>query len=359
MAAANPQDREKYLAVNEDEILRGMTEEEIEQLNFELAEMDPDNCMLPAGLRQPDHTKKAPTGTFNRESLLDHLKAEAEAHEDVEELVPYEAGKKRGKVYINKNTNGSDGFGGGAVKLDAEIEDALKNASEAELTDLAAILGLHQMMDNEQYYASLTCTDGIANTVGFSTATKCKLPVCEPEELASLGQNETNVEATLAKIRSNDASTSEVNLNNIRNIPISQLKEYAQAMSNNSSVTELSLVGTRSSDSIAFELAESLKSNKTLQKLNLETNYLSAKGVKSILEALNESENMSLKELRVDNQKQPFGPGGEQEIANLLSLNKSLIKFSYGFKFPGPRDKAVGAITRNADEQLRRKRVKK
>jgi len=288
------------------------------------------------------------------------LKAEAEAHEDVEELVPYEAGKKRGKVYVNKNgANGSDGFGGGAVKLDAEIEDALKNASEAELTDLAAILGLHQMMDNEQYYASLTCTDGIANTVGFSTATKCKLPVCEPEELASLGQNETNVEATLAKIRSNDASTSEVNLNNIRNIPISQLKEYAQAIGNNSSVTELSLVGTRSSDSIAFELAESLKSNKTLQKLNLETNYLSAKGVKSILEALNESENMSLKELRVDNQKQPFGPGGEQEIANLLSLNKSLIKFSYGFKFPGPRDKAVGAITRNADEQLRRKRVKK
>merc|ERR1712001_156659 len=98
-----------------------------------------------------------------------------------------------------------------------------------------------------------------------------------------------------------------------RNIPISQLKEYAQALSGNSQLLELSLVGTRSSDSVASEIAESLKSNKTLQKLNLETDYLSAKGVKSILEALNESENMSLKELRVDNQKQPFGPGGEQE----------------------------------------------
>jgi len=215
------------------------------------------------------------------------------------------------------------------------------------------------MMDNEQYYASLTCTDGIANTVGFSTATKCKLPVCEPEDLAALGENETNVEATLAKLRGNDPGTTEINLNNIRNIPISQLKEYAQALSGNSQLLELSLVGTRSSDSVANEIAESLKSNKTLQKLNLETNYLSAKGVKSILEALNESGNTSLIELKVDNQKQPFGPGGEQELANLLFENKSLIKFSYAFRFPGPRDKAVGAITRNADEQLRRRRIKK
>ena len=151
--AVKQEDMAKYLAVNEDEILRGMTEEEIEQLNFELAELDPDNCMLPAGLRQPDQTKKQATGGYNRESLLQHLKEEAEALEDQEELVPHVSGTKRGKVFEKKiNSSGSDGFGGGAVKLDAEIEDALKNASEAELTDLAAILGLHQMMDNEQYY---------------------------------------------------------------------------------------------------------------------------------------------------------------------------------------------------------------
>merc|ERR1711990_348067 len=276
MAASASADRDKWLAVNEDEILRGMTEDEIAQLNFELAEMDPDNCMLPAGLRQPDHTKKAATGTLDRDALLAHLKKEAEEAEDQEELVPFEAGKKRGKVYVNKNKGtGDDGFGGGGGALDAEIQDALKNATEAELTDLAAILGLHQMMDNEQYYASLTCTDGIANTVGFSTATKCKLPVCEPEDLAAMGENPTNVEATLAKIRGNDAGLTEVNLNNIRNIPISQLKEYAQALSGNSQLLELSLVGTRSSDSVANEIAESLKTNKTLQKLNLETNYLS------------------------------------------------------------------------------------
>lgn len=358
--AVKQEDMAKYLAVNEDEILRGMTEEEIEQLNFELAELDPDNCMLPAGLRQPDQTKKQATGGYNRESLLQHLKEEAEALEDQEELVPHVSGTKRGKVFEKKiNSSGSDGFGGGAVKLDAEIEDALKNASEAELTDLAAILGLHQMMDNEQYYASLTCTDGIANTVGFSTATKCKLPVCEPEDLAAMGENETNVEATLAKIRSNDAGTTVVNLNNIRNIPISQLKEYATAIGANTSVTELTMAGTRTSDSVAFELAEALKTNTTLKKLNLETNYLSAKGVKSIIEALNESGNTSLSELKVDNQKQPFGPGGEQDLANHLAVNKSLIKFSYGFKFPGPRDKACGAITRNADDILRRKRMNK
>merc|ERR1712110_1247511 len=92
----------KWRNVNEDEILRGMTEEEIEALNFELMEMDPDNCDLPAGLRQMDQTKRAPTGPLDREGLLKHLIDEANAAEDQDELVPYEAGVKRGKVFKQK-----------------------------------------------------------------------------------------------------------------------------------------------------------------------------------------------------------------------------------------------------------------
>merc|ERR1739848_74261 len=189
-------------------------------------------------------------------------------------------GKKRGKVYVNKNqANGADGFGGGGVKLDAEIEDALKNASEAELTDLAAILGLHTLMDNEQYYASLTCSDGIANTVGFSAATKCKLPVCDPAELAEVGTNDTDVEATLQLLKSNDPQLTCVNLNNIKNIAVKTLVDYAEALRNNTNLVELSMVSTRTNDTIACTLAESLRHNKTLKKLNLETNFVSQKGI--------------------------------------------------------------------------------
>lgn len=148
-------EREKIMSIDEDILLQQMSAEELEKLNYELMEMDPDNCMLPAGLRQPDQTKKAPTGEYNPESLKQYLVEQAQNEEDVEDLVPFEAGVKRGKVYVPKQVQKDDGFGGADVDLDPEIQDALNNATDLELTDLAAVLGLHKMLDNEQYYNSL------------------------------------------------------------------------------------------------------------------------------------------------------------------------------------------------------------
>lgn len=350
---------DKWMGINEDEILRGMTEEELANLNNELTEMDPDSSMLAAGLRQRDQTTKAPTGTLNRDALMTHLEDEAKAIDDKDDLVPFEQGKVRGKKYVPKsNVNLDDGFGGGAVKLEPEIEEALKHANDAELTDLAAILGLHTMMDNEQYYASLNATDGaIANTVGWRETTKCKLPVVSPEILAQEPKNETDVTSSLQQLQSNDSSLTSLNLNNIRNISIITLKDYAKALSTNTALKDFQLVSTRLNDAVGLEFAEALKTNKTLEKLNLETNYMSVKGVSAILEALNESGNTSLTELKVDNQKGLFGPGGEQKIADLLGVNGSLIKFGYQFKFPGPRQKAVAKLTENAD-MVRQRRKK-
>lgn len=53
------------------------------------------NALLPAGLRQKDQTKKAPTGTFQRDNLLAHLEKQAKEHPDKEDLVPF-TGEKRG-----------------------------------------------------------------------------------------------------------------------------------------------------------------------------------------------------------------------------------------------------------------------
>lgn len=54
------------------------------------------NALLPAGLRQRDQTKKAPTGTFQRDDLLAHLEKQAKEHPDRDDLVPY-TGEKRGE----------------------------------------------------------------------------------------------------------------------------------------------------------------------------------------------------------------------------------------------------------------------
>lgn len=46
-------------------------------------------------MRQKDQTKKAPTGTFQRDNLLAHLEKQAKEHPDKEDLVPF-TGEKRG-----------------------------------------------------------------------------------------------------------------------------------------------------------------------------------------------------------------------------------------------------------------------
>ena len=360
MAALDDAARQKVLEIDEDAILGGMTEEELERLNYELMELDPDNNALPAGQRQPDQTKKAPTGDYNPDALRQFLIEQAQNTEDVDELVPFEAGKKRGKAYVAKNqVVQEDGFGGGEISLDKEIQDALANASELELTDLAAVLGLYKMIDNEQFYNAQANPDKITSTISFNQATKCKLPVMAPEELAQMEANSTDPYEMLGLVKANDASVDEVNLNNIGDISNETLQDYGTALATNSNLKKLSLVGTKMTDTALEAFAESLKSNKTLEELNLETNYLTANGVASLISALNENPDSALRDIKVDNQKQNFGTGGEEKVACQLQENKTICKFSYQFRNPGARHRAVAATTRNTDTLVRKNRVKK
>lgn len=57
---------------------------------------------MPAGLRQKDQTKKAPTGTFQRDNLLAHLEKQAKEHPDQEDLVPF-TGEKRGEPELQQS----------------------------------------------------------------------------------------------------------------------------------------------------------------------------------------------------------------------------------------------------------------
>uniref|UniRef100_A0A3Q2P6J8 Tropomodulin-4-like n=1 Tax=Fundulus heteroclitus TaxID=8078 RepID=A0A3Q2P6J8_FUNHE len=82
--------------IDEDAILKGLSPQELEQLEYELQEMDPENAMLPAGMRQRDQTKKSPTGPFDRDALMQHLEKEALEHPDREDLVPF-TGQKKGR----------------------------------------------------------------------------------------------------------------------------------------------------------------------------------------------------------------------------------------------------------------------
>ncbi|NP_001411833.1 tropomodulin-1 isoform 2 [Mus musculus] len=294
---------EKYRDLDEDEILGALTEEELRTLENELDELDPDNALLPAGLRQKDQTTKAPTGPFKREELLDHLEKQAKEFKDREDLVPY-TGEKRGKVWVPKQKPMDPVLE--SVTLEPELEEALANASDAELCDIAAILGMHTLMSNQQYYQALG-SSSIVNKEGLNSVIKPTQYKPVPDE----EPNSTDVEETLERIKNNDPELEEVNLNNIR------------------------------------ALAEMLKVNKVLKTLNVESNFISGAGILRLVEAL--PHNTSLVELKIDNQSQPLGNKVEMEIVNMLEKNTTLLKFGYHFTQQGPRLRASNAMMSNND----------
>ncbi|KAA0703384.1 Tropomodulin-4 Skeletal muscle tropomodulin [Triplophysa tibetana] len=342
MSKSDPRD------IDEDAILKGLSAEELEKLEYELQELDPENTMLPAGYRQRDQTKKNPTGPYDRFALMDHLEKEAIEHQDRDDLVPF-TGEKRGKAFVPKSGSGQIPIED-QITLEPELEEALRNATDAEMCDIAAILGMYTLMSNKQYYDALNTTGKIANTEGINSVVKPDVYKVYPEE----PPNDTDVEETLSCIQKNDSGLTEVNLNNIPDIPIPTLKEFFEGMQCNTHVLSLSIAGTRSNDPVAYGIAEMLQSNTTLQSLNIESNFITAQGMMAIIKAL--GENSTLTEIKIDNQRQKLGDSVEMEIASMLENNPSIIKIGYHFTQQGPRARAAIAITRNND-LLRQQRV--
>ena len=83
------------MGIDESKILAEMAEEDLQNLLCDIADMDPDNTMLPVGHRQRDHTKKEPTGPLDREKLMNSLEETALEIPDKEEEVPFVPGKKK------------------------------------------------------------------------------------------------------------------------------------------------------------------------------------------------------------------------------------------------------------------------
>uniref|UniRef100_A0A3B1IIG3 Tropomodulin 4 (muscle) n=1 Tax=Astyanax mexicanus TaxID=7994 RepID=A0A3B1IIG3_ASTMX len=327
--------------IDEDAILRGLSAEELEQLDYELQEMDPENAILPAGFRQRDQTKKSPTGPFDRHALQDHLEKQALEHQDRDDLVPF-TGEKRGKKFVPKPGSGQIPMEE-QITLEPELEEALRNATDAEMCDIAAILGMYTLMSNKQYYDALGATGKIANTEGINSVVKPDEYKIYPDE----PPNDTDVEDTLRRIQKNDSGLTDVNLNNIPDIPIPTLKEIFNGMQRNTHVLSLSIVATRSNDPVAFAAAEMLAANSTLQSLNIESNFITATGMMAIIKAL--AKNNTLAEIKIDNQRQKLGDSVEMEIASMLEKNPSILKIGYHFTQQGPRARAAIAITRNND----------
>ena len=149
-----------------EKLLSNLSTDELTELNNDF---DPDNSFLPPSQRCRDQTEKKPTGPYQREKLLDYLEDKAKNEKDWEEVVPFCPGFKRGKVYeINdedkKSGGNSEDVGKGGMQMpieldidddDETVEKALDTAPERDLVDLAGILGMHNVLNQPQYYNAL------------------------------------------------------------------------------------------------------------------------------------------------------------------------------------------------------------
>ncbi|XP_068561317.1 leiomodin-3 [Cebidichthys violaceus] len=161
--------------------------------------------------------------------------------------------------------------------------------------------------------------------------------------------NETNLESTLDKIRNNNPSITEVNLNNIENIPKEMLLEYVNALKKNKHVKTFSIANTGVDENIAYNLANMLRENRGITTLNIESNFVTGKGIVAIIRCLQFNE--TLTELRFHNQRHMLGHHSEMEISRLLKANNTLLKMGYHFEQPGPRMVVTNLLTRNLDRQ--------
>uniref|UniRef100_G1RGJ3 Tropomodulin 4 n=1 Tax=Nomascus leucogenys TaxID=61853 RepID=G1RGJ3_NOMLE len=212
------------------------------------------------------------------------------------------------------------------ITLEPELEEALAHATDAEMCDIAA---------TREAEAGEWCEPR-------------RLSVVQPDKYKPVPDeppNPTNIEEILKRVRSNDKELEEVNLNNIQDIPIPMLSELCEAMKANTYVRSFSLVATRSGDPIANAVADMLRENRSLQSLNIESNFISSTGLMAVLKAVRE--NATLTELRVDNQRQWPGDAVEMEMATVLEQCPSIVRFGYHFTQQGPRARAAQAMTRN------------
>uniref|UniRef100_A0A8C6UT75 Leiomodin-3 n=1 Tax=Neogobius melanostomus TaxID=47308 RepID=A0A8C6UT75_9GOBI len=303
--------------IDEDELLAMLSPEELKELQSEMDVMIAPDDNVPVGQRQKDQTEKPPTGTFDHRSLVGYLYWEKESNRMLEE----------------------------------ERECKIKEINE-------------ESPEDDQKFEETTIKAEISNSENSTEQTQEGIKGADketdppPPMTSRPSGNETNLESTLDKVRNNNPSVTEVNLNNIENIPKEMLLDYVNALKKNKHVKTFSIANTGVDENIAFNIANMLRENRGITTLNIESNFVTGKGIVAIIRCLQFNE--TLTELRFHNQRHMLGHHAEMEISRLLKANNTLVKMGYHFEQPGPRMVVTNLLTRNLDwqRQLRKEEQK-
>jgi len=325
-----------------------LSAEEIEALT---GHVDPDDTHIPPAMRSNYKCQKEDPGELNRDGLMEHIVQEAINEPDREELVPYEPGKIRGKKWIAPKpiVMQRDDDGEIGVTLDLECENALAGANEDEIVDLAAILGFHSMMNQDQYHASMMNKElPHLGWGGITKATKYTPLPLEPD-------NSTDPEESIKMVLANDQSLIELNWNNIRNISDEKFKRMFKALRDNTMVESISMCNVGLRDYHMAPLIEAMECNNNLRVLSLESNFITPRRIADLIKALNACE--SIEEFRACNQKpEMLGNKIEMEIASTVEKNPTILRLGIHLEYNNSRDRVAKHLQANRDK-LRMRRL--
>nr|XP_019555905.2 tropomodulin-1 isoform X8 [Aedes albopictus] len=339
-----------YDDVDVDELLAQLSPEEITML---AKEVDPDDSFLPPSQRTNYECTKDPTGPLDRKKLIDHINKQALETPDKPELEPFVPGMVRGKKWIpppveRKLQEAAEQI---AIDMGDEYEQALNDATQEEIIDLAAILGFHSMMNQDQYHASLL-NKGQPVGLGWDGITKSSIQKVYPAEKPNM----TDPEDTIKRIKDDDSSLVDVNLNNIKTISDEQYEKMFEALQSNTHLEVLSLTNVGLTDRTALLLAAAIERNHTLRVLNVETNFISPPVIVTLVKSL--LTQMTIEEFRASNQRsQVLGNKIEMEITDLVEKNTTLLRLGLHLEFNDARHRVAAHLQRNIDRICRGSRV--
>ncbi|XP_065087089.1 tropomodulin-1 isoform X5 [Ochlerotatus camptorhynchus] len=331
-----------YDDVDVDELLAQLSPEEISML---AKEVDPDDSFLPPSQRTNYECTKEATGPLNRKKLIDHINKQAMETPDQPELEPFVPGLVRGKKWVpppmeKKMQEAAEQI---AIDMGDEYEQALNDATQEEIIDLAAILGFHSMMNQDQYHASLL-NKGQPVGLGWDGITKSSIQKVYPAEKPNM----TDPEETIKRIKDDDSKLVDANLNNIKTISDEQYEKMFAALQSNTHLEVLSLTNVGLTDRTALLLASAIERNHTLRVLNVETNFISPPVIVTLVKAL--LKQMTIEEFRASNQRsQVLGNKIEMEITDLVEKNTTLLRLGLHLEFNDARHRVAAHLQRNID----------
>ncbi|KAM4035954.1 leiomodin-2 [Anomaloglossus baeobatrachus] len=372
----------KYEDIDEDELLASLSPEELQELERELEDIEPDRN-LPVGMRQKSLTEKSPTANFSREALMAYWEKETQKLMEREIGASSESSKEE-----EDEGSEEDDFIGSNSEISEEVyteeeeeeeeeavteeEEPVTEEEEQEEESEKEDSGKEDIKE-EAAYVEKDCPaikipmqipeikcNGVAVENGFgANHIKYNRPadetVSNKTSTSLVFSNPTVIDEALESIKINDPETFEINLNNMENAKVDTLVAFAEALKNNTNVKIFNLANTHADDNVAIAIANLLRVNRSITCLNIESNFITGKGILAIMRALQYANNV-LTELRFHNQRHIMGSQVEMEIVKLLRDNTSIVKLGYHFELPGPRMSMTSILTRNMDKQ-RQKRI--